>query len=70
VFRVDVERGLILVRGAVPGAEGGFVKIRDAVKHPAPKGAPTPGAVKQTAAAAPPEAASDAEPQAESGGEA
>src|SRR6516165_11164254 len=52
VFRVDVERGLILVRGAVPGAEGGFVKIRDAAKHPAPKGAPTPGAIKQTAAEA------------------
>ena len=69
VFRVDVERGLILVRGAVPGAEGGFVKIRDAVKHPAPKGAPTPGAIKQTAAEAQADAASDAgEPQ--SGGEA
>ena len=69
VFRVDVERGLILVRGAVPGAEGGFVKIRDAVKHPAPKGAPTPGAIKQTGAEA--VADSDAgEPQSESGGEA
>ena len=71
VFRVDVERGLILVRGAVPGAEGGFVRIRDAAKHPAPKGAPTPGAIKQTAAEAQADAASDAgEPQAESGGEA
>src|SRR5215469_3680545 len=46
VFRVDVERGLILLRGAVPGTEGGFVKIRDAVKYPAPEGVPTPGAVK------------------------
>lgn len=70
VFRVDVERGLILLRGAVPGAEGGFVKIRDAAKHPAPKDAPKPGAIKQTAAATPPEAAAEAgEPQAESGGE-
>ncbi len=43
VFRVDVERGLILLKGAVPGTEGGFVKIRDAVKHPAPDGVPTPG---------------------------
>ena len=32
VFRVDVERGLILIKGAVPGTEGSFVKIRDAVK--------------------------------------
>jgi len=69
VFRVDEERGLILVKGAVPGAEGRFVKIRDAVKHPAPKGAPTPGAIKQSAEEAPPEAAVG-EPQAESGGEA
>jgi large subunit ribosomal protein L3 len=53
VFRVDVERGLLLIRGAVPGAEGGFVKIRDAVKQAPPKDAPRPGAVKQTAAAEP-----------------
>jgi large subunit ribosomal protein L3 len=58
VFRVDVERGLILIKGAVPGAEGAFVKIRDAVKTPAPKGLPTPGATKQAAAAA---AAAEAE---------
>src|SRR6185503_12598221 len=33
VWRVDVERGLILVKGAVPGTEGSFVKVRDAVKN-------------------------------------
>src|SRR6476660_5108055 len=38
VWRVDVERGLILVKGAVPGTEGDFVKIRDAVKSAAPQG--------------------------------
>jgi large subunit ribosomal protein L3 len=54
VFRVDVERGLILIKGAVPGTEGGFVKIRDAVKKATPKDLPTPGAIKQTASAAPP----------------
>jgi large subunit ribosomal protein L3 len=53
VFRVDVERGLILIKGAVPGAEGGFVKIRDAVKKAPPQGLPTPGAIKQIAGAAP-----------------
>jgi large subunit ribosomal protein L3 len=52
VFRVDVERGLILIKGAVPGAEGTFVKIRDAVKATPPEGAPRPGAVKGPAAAA------------------
>src|SRR6186713_1557733 len=43
VWRVDVERGLILVKGSVPGTEGSFVKIRDAVKIAAPKDIPTPG---------------------------
>ncbi len=46
VWRVDVERGLILVKGSVPGSEGSFVKVRDAVKA-APKGVPTPGAFKK-----------------------
>src|SRR3984957_9521784 len=56
VFRVDVERGLILLKGAVPGAEGTFVKIRDAIKQAAPNDVPKPGAIKQTAAPAPAEA--------------
>jgi len=46
VWKVDVERGLILVRGAVPGTEGSFVKVRDAVKN-APKDVPTPGAFRK-----------------------
>src|ERR1700722_19918181 len=53
VFRVDVERGLILIKGAVPGTEGTFVKIRDAIKKAAPEGLPTPGAIKQTTSSAP-----------------
>ena len=32
VVRVDAERGLILIKGSVPGAKGGFVMVRDAVK--------------------------------------
>ena len=47
VWRVDVERGLILVKGAVPGTEGDYVKIRDAVKKAAPAGIPTPGAFRK-----------------------
>jgi large subunit ribosomal protein L3 len=46
VFRVDAERGLIILRGAVPGSEGGYVKIRDAVKRAAPADLPIPGAFK------------------------
>jgi large subunit ribosomal protein L3 len=46
VWRVDIERGLILVKGAVPGTEGTFVRIRDAVKSALPAEAPKPGAFK------------------------
>ncbi|MFZ0571439.1 MAG: 50S ribosomal protein L3 [Rhodomicrobium sp.] len=47
VVRTDVERGLILVRGAIPGAKGGWVMLRDAVKRPLPKEAPKPGAFRK-----------------------
>jgi large subunit ribosomal protein L3 len=43
VVRVDVERGLVLVRGAVPGSAGGWVELRDAVKIPAGSDLPLPG---------------------------
>ncbi|MDB5418910.1 MAG: rplC [Phenylobacterium sp.] len=46
VWRVDTERGLILVKGAVPGTEGTFVRIRDAVKKALPAEAPKPGAFR------------------------
>ena len=63
VFRVDAERGLIMLKGAVPGSEGSYVKIRDAVKRAAPAGVPTPGAFRKpgTAAAAPAAAETPAE---------
>src|SRR5438477_8827209 len=32
VFRVDAERGLLLIKGAIPGSKGGFVTVRSAVK--------------------------------------
>jgi large subunit ribosomal protein L3 len=53
VFRVDVERGLILIKGAVPGTEGTYVKIRDAVKRAAPADLPKPGAFKSVGGSAP-----------------
>jgi large subunit ribosomal protein L3 len=53
VWRVDVERGLILVKGAVPGTEGTYVKIRDAVKSALPADAPKPGAFKSSGQPAP-----------------
>ena len=39
VVRVDAERGLLLIRGAVPGADGGHIVIWPSVKTPAKKGA-------------------------------
>ena len=50
VAKVDVERGLIMLRGAVPGAKGGWVMIRDAVKRPF-KDLPLPASVKKVEAA-------------------
>jgi large subunit ribosomal protein L3 len=43
VVQTDVERGLVLVEGAVPGSKGGWIMVRDAVKKPLPKEAPKPG---------------------------
>ncbi|MBL8881865.1 MAG: 50S ribosomal protein L3 [Hyphomicrobium sp.] len=51
VAKIDVARGLVMVRGAVPGSKGGWVLVRDAVKKPAPKDLPKPGAFKPRAEA-------------------
>jgi large subunit ribosomal protein L3 len=39
VVRVDAARGLLLVKGAVPGADGGHIVVRPAAKTPLKKGA-------------------------------
>jgi len=62
VWRVDAERGLILVKGSVPGTEGTFVKIRDAVKSALPAEAPKPGAFRASGAPTPVEAAGEEAP--------
>ena len=51
IVRVDAERGLLFVRGAVPGAEGSWVEVRDAAKAALPKEAPKPAGLRQQAAA-------------------
>src|SRR2546422_6058567 len=43
VVELDIERGLILVEGAVPGTSGGWIMVRDAVKKNLPKEAPQRG---------------------------
>lgn len=46
VVQTDVERGLILVEGAVPGVAGGWITVRDAIKRALPKEAPVPGSFR------------------------
>jgi len=53
VVSTDAERDLVLVRGAVPGAEGGWVEIRDAIKRKRPEAAPYPAGLKAGAPEAP-----------------
>lgn len=47
VVQLDVERGLILVEGAVPGSKGNWITVRDAVKKKLPKDAPKPGKFRE-----------------------
>ena len=49
IVDTDAERGIILVRGAVPGSKGGWVTLCDAVKKTLPDEAPKPGALRVTA---------------------
>jgi large subunit ribosomal protein L3 len=51
VVQTDVERGLLLVEGAVPGSKSGWVTVRDAVKKKLPKEAPKPGKFRVSEAA-------------------
>ncbi|MEO1000700.1 MAG: 50S ribosomal protein L3 [Pseudomonadota bacterium] len=64
VVRTDPERGLIMIKGAVPGSKGGWVTVKDAVKRKLPDGVPFPAALRAEeapAAAAAPEAEAPAE---------
>ncbi len=51
VVRTDAERGLVFIKGAVPGAKGGWVTVKDAVKSKLPEGVPFPAAIKSDAKA-------------------
>jgi large subunit ribosomal protein L3 len=46
VVKTDVDRGIIMIKGAVPGSKGGWVTIKDAVKKPAPDGLVLPAAIR------------------------
>ena len=73
VVKTDAERGLIMIKGSVPGAKGGWVTIKDAVKKPFPENAILPAALKSAAdeaAKAAEEAARQAEEEAKAAEEA
>jgi large subunit ribosomal protein L3 len=68
VVKTDSDRGLIMVKGAVPGSKGGWVTIKDAVKKPFPENAILPAALRsaaEEAAKAAEEAAAQAAAEAE-----
>src|SRR5690606_21451168 len=49
----DADRGLIFVKGSVPGSKNAWLLVRDAVKLPLPEGAPFPGAILEKKTSAP-----------------
>ncbi|MEO1045372.1 MAG: 50S ribosomal protein L3 [Pseudomonadota bacterium] len=55
VVRTDAARGLIFVKGSVPGSKGGWLMVTDAIKHPMPEDAPFPGALHDATDEAPAE---------------
>ncbi|MHA6263216.1 50S ribosomal protein L3 [Arenibacterium sp. CAU 1754] len=57
VVRTDADRGLIMIKGAVPGSKGGWVTVKDAVKKKLPEGVPFPAGLKSAATEAPAEEA-------------
>ena len=52
VVKTDAERGIIMIKGAVPGSKGGWVTIKDAVKKPTPENIILPAALRSAAAEA------------------
>ncbi len=63
VVKTDVERGLILVEGAVPGVAGGWIFVRDAVKKAPHKDRPSPGKFRVAADGAAAPAAPEQQPE-------
>jgi large subunit ribosomal protein L3 len=57
VVKTDADRGLLFIKGAVPGSKGGWVSVKDAVKKKAPEGLPFPAGLKAAATEAPAEEA-------------
>jgi large subunit ribosomal protein L3 len=50
VIAADAGRGILLIKGAVPGSPGGYVRITDAVKRKTPENLPFPAALREASA--------------------
>ena len=49
VVKTDADRGIIMIKGAVPGSKGGWVTVKDAVKKPTPENVILPAALRSAA---------------------
>jgi large subunit ribosomal protein L3 len=65
IVAADAERGVLMIKGSVPGSEGGWVLIKDAVKRKAPEGLPFPAALRGDGSEASEEPAAAEEPAAD-----
>lgn len=68
VVRTDIDRGLIMIKGAVPGSKGGWVTVKDAVKKKTPEGLPMPAALRSQLVAAAAAQVNEAPAEAPEGG--
>ncbi|MBV8888249.1 MAG: 50S ribosomal protein L3 [Alphaproteobacteria bacterium] len=60
VVAADIEQGLLMIKGSVPGSPGGWVLVKDAAKRRAPEGLPFPAALRGAAGPAEPPPDGDA----------
>ncbi len=67
IVKTDAERGLLMIKGAVPGSKGSWIMVRDAIKKALPEGAPMPAGLLAAGTAA--ESAAAPEAAAEGGAE-
>ncbi len=51
VISADAERGVLMIKGSVPGSPGGYVLVKDAAKRRMPDGLPFPAALRGAAVA-------------------
>jgi len=69
IVKTDAERGLLMIKGAVPGSKGSWIMVRDAIKKALPADAPTPAGLLSSGSAPVAEAAPAVEAEVQGGAE-